>query len=406
MRDRDYLFADGDLSATIEGLRQKLMQEIQALSPGQLLPSDDDAVRQHFVSEFTINPVEIYDEHIVLIEPREVESDSDGGDFGRRFRRKMLEFRFEIPFAGDIWLFSCRPSTWSSVWPRARVEKRQAVVTFLRADRDGEAIKNEFSKELSKIKEYLSWQRPDIDRWNNALPELVRQQVEVRREKLVADKTLVDDLGFKVVRRGGSTSASVPIQRKQIIPPLPPARSGAVAVSDPVLETAIYEEILDTLDGMSVVMERNPSAFATVDEETLRTHFLVPLNSNFRGMASGETFNAAGKTDILIKHQDRILFIAECKFWKGPQSLSDAITQLLSYTTWRETKAAILLFSRKKDFSAVLSHIPEVFTKHPSHVRIAEYTKNTGFRFILRSPNDPQRHLTVTLLAFNVPVET
>ncbi len=77
----------------------------------------------------------------------------------------------------------------------------------------------------------------------------------------------------------------------------------------------------------------------------------------------------------------------------------------LGYTTWRETKAAILLFSRKKDFSAVLAQIPEVFGQHPSHVRKMDYTKSTGFRFIVRSPNDPQHHLTVTLLAFNVPVE-
>lgn len=159
------------------------------------------------------------------------------------------------------------------------------------------------------------------------------------------------------------------------------------------------------LDGMSLVIERNPSAFTTVDEETLRTHFLVPLNSNFRGMASGETFNAAGKTDILVKHEDRILFIAECKFWTGPKSLTDAISQLLSYTTWRETKAAILLFSRKKDFTAVLDQVPGVFAAHPQHVRREPYAKPTGFRFILRSPIDPQRHITVTLLAFNVPVE-
>jgi len=405
MRDRDYLFASGDLSASIEAHRQKMQEQINALSPSQLLPADDATVCQHFVGEFTINPVEIHDEHIVLIDPREMEVERYSEDFGRHFRRKQLEFRFEIPFTGDAVLLNYRPSTWSSVFPHATVEQGKIVVIFHRADRDGETIKREFNEELSRIKQHLGWQRPDIDRWNQALPELVRQQVAARREKLVADNKLVTDLGFKIVRRGEPTSYSVPIQRKQVVPPLPPARPGAVAAPDPVLETAVYEEILNTLDGMSVVMERNPSAFATIDEETLRTHFLVPLNSNFRGMATGETFNAAGKTDILIKHQDRILFIAECKFWKGPQSLIDAITQLLSYTTWRETKAAILLFSRKKDFSAVLAQIPQVFAQHPSHVRKVDYAKSTGFRFILRSPNDPQRHLTVTLLAFNVPVE-
>ncbi len=405
MRDRDYLFVSGDLSASIEGHRQKMQQQIHALSPNQLLPAEDATVCQHFIADFTINPVEIQDEHIVLIEPREIEIERPS-DFGGTYRQKQLQFRFEIPFVGDSVLLGCKPSTYDFNPPRATVDNHKVVLIFHRADRDIEAIKREFDEQLSRIKKYIGWQRPDIDRWNQALPEAVRQLVAARREKLVADKKLVTDLGFKVVCRGEPTSYSVPIQRKQVIPPLPPPRPGAVAAPDPALDSKVYEEIIDALDGMSVVMERNPSAFATIDEETLRTHFLVPLNSNFRGMASGETFNAAGKTDILIKHQDRILFIAECKFWKGPQSLTDAITQLLSYTTWRETKAAILLFSRKKDFTAVLAQIPDVFARHPSHVRKMEYAKSTGFRFVLRSPNDPQRHLTVTLLAFNVPVET
>lgn len=405
MSDRDYLFVSSNLSTSIEGHRQKMKQQIHALTPNQLLPAEDATVCQHFVGEFAINPIEIQEEHIVLIEPREIEIERDS-DFGGTYRQKQLEFRFEIPFNGDASLLNLKPSTWSSVWPHAKVDSGRIVVLLHRADREVDAIKREFGEELSRIKQYLGWQRSDIDRWNQALPELVRQEVAARREKLVADKKLVTDLGFKVVRRGEPTSYSVPIHRKQVIPPLPPARPGAAATPDPVLDATVYEEILDTFDGMSVVMERNPSAFATIDEETLRTHFLVPLNSNFRGMASGETFNAAGKTGILIKHQDRILFIAECKFWNGPQSLTDAITQLLSYTTWRETKAAILLFSRKRDFSAVLAQIPDVFARHPSHVRKVEYAKSTGFRFIVRSPNDPQRHLTITLLAFNLPVES
>lgn len=405
MRDRNYLFASGDLSASIEGHRQKMQQQIHALSPNQLLPAEDATVCQHFVGEFTINPVELQDEQITLIDPPEVEVERVSDHFGHTYRQKQLEFRFEILFNGDAVLLSCKPSRFDFNPPRATVEIHKIIVTLHRADRDGEAIKREFGEQLSRIRQYLGWQRPDIDCWNQALPNLVRQQVASRREKLISDRKLVIDLGFKVVRRGEPSSYSVPIQRKQVIPPLPPPRTGATAAPDPELDAEIYEEILDKLDGMSIVMERNPSAFATADEETLRTHFLVPLNSSFRGMATGETFNAAGKTDILIKHQDRILFIAECKFWNGPQSLSDAITQLLSYTTWRETKAAILLFSRKKDFSAVLAQIPEVFGQHPSHVRKMDYTKSTGFRFIVRSPNDPQHHLTVTLLAFNVPVE-
>ena len=95
---------------------------------------------------------------------------------------------------------------------------------------------------------------------------------------------------------------------------------------------------------MAFVMERNPQSFATLDEEAIRDHFLVPLNAQFSGEATGETFNHQGKTDILIRHKDNNIFIAECKFWGGEQLLLETIDQLLRYTQWRDTKTAILSF--------------------------------------------------------------
>jgi len=41
------------------------------------------------------------------------------------------------------------------------------------------------------------------------------------------------------------------------------------------------------------------------------------LNTHYEGGATGETFNAAGKTDILIRVEDRNVFIGECKWWSG-----------------------------------------------------------------------------------------
>lgn len=63
-----------------------------------------------------------------------------------------------------------------------------------------------------------------------------------------------------------------------------------------------------------------------------------------QGKATGETFNRAGKTDILLREGDRNVFIAECKFWKGPKAFGEAIDQRLGYTMWRDSKTAILVF--------------------------------------------------------------
>ena len=75
------------------------------------------------------------------------------------------------------------------------------------------------------------------------------------------------------------------------------------------------------MKNMVQVMELSPHAFLDMGEEDLRYHFLVQLNGAFKGQATGETFNFQGKTDILIRVDGRNVFIAECKFWDGPQSI-------------------------------------------------------------------------------------
>jgi hypothetical protein len=140
-----------------------------------------------------------------------------------------------------------------------------------------------------------------------------------------------------------------------------------------------------------------------MEEENLRDQFLVPLNSHYEGQATGETFNSAGKTDILIRDGDRCVFIAECKIWRGQKSLSDAIDQLLGYATWRDTKTAILIFNRNKNLGEVLDKIPGILRSHSNSKRELPYQSETGFRYVLAHKDDPNREITLTVLVFDVP---
>src|SRR2546422_154662 len=92
----------------------------------------------------------------------------------------------------------------------------------------------------------------------------------------------------------------------------PPPASTVPFVPEPALDDAQYERILSLIRPMGRTIERDPSAFVDLDEEALRSVFLATLNSHFEGRATGETFNASGKTDILIREKDRNSFIAEC----------------------------------------------------------------------------------------------
>lgn len=125
-----------------------------------------------------------------------------------------------------------------------------------------------------------------------------------------------------------------------------PFASTAPFKPEPALVDAEYANILDIVSNMALVMERSPSAFASIDEEDLRQHFLVQLNGQYEGQATGETFNYQGKTDILLRVDGRNIFIAECKYWHGAKSYTQTIDQVLSYVSWRDTKIAVIIFNR------------------------------------------------------------
>jgi hypothetical protein len=140
-----------------------------------------------------------------------------------------------------------------------------------------------------------------------------------------------------------------------------------------------------------------------MDEESIRQQFLVPLNANFDGAATGETFNYNGKTDILIRYEGKNIFIAECLIWKGKEYLLEKIDQLLKYAQWRDTKTAILVFNKNKEFSGVVNQIIDIVKEHPNFIKQLEYINETGFRFVIRQKDDTSREIILTVLCFNIP---
>jgi hypothetical protein len=174
--------------------------------------------------------------------------------------------------------------------------------------------------------------------------------------------------------------------------------------SEPVLDQKEYDHILEVLRSMSLVMERSPKAFATLDEEAIRIHFLLQLNGHYEGGATGETFNFSGKTDILIRVDDRNIFIAECKFWTGQKGFGEAIDQLLGYLTWRDAKCALLVFNRTKDSAGVCKKMHTVMEGRSEHRRtVAHYTDGDS-KYIFVKESEPERKITITTQLYDIPL--
>jgi hypothetical protein len=239
-----------------------------------------------------------------------------------------------------------------------------------------------------------------------------KNQTELAREFLETASSLIapyQRLKRLMIRNSFVRSIVTPQRQQELLDELSianRAKETAQSLEDSfttIMPLEEYEEILVIISSMAIVMERSPDAFSGLNEESIRQHFLVQLNGRYEGNATGETFNFNGKTDILLRRNNQNLFIAECKFWRGRESLNKTIDQLLDYATWRDTRLAVVIFNRNRDLSKVLSQIPSIVESHGNCIRAINRTNETEFQFYFKHRNDEKRELLLTILVFDVP---
>ena len=405
MGDARRLFSDGDLASFLEERRRRLLSEVDGFEEEYILNAAVEDLCHHLVGKYSLAPLVLGQVEAEVSDlPYDAAKDPQRyvSDRSRPCLIPGTQVAFAVAYEGDAALLRYRPSSFSSGAPLAQVVGSVLRLAFHGAEQDPAWFRARFEEQHGLTQQYVGWVAKDVEDFNVALGGLARRHIAARRGKLLADRNMAQSLGYPLRRRKGD-AATYPVPLRPTAPRirLPPA-STAPFRPEPELEMEEYERILAILANTALVIERNPSSFTRMDEQTLRDHCLLQLNGHYEGQATGETFNSGGKTDILVRVEGRNVFIAECKIWDGPAKLADAIDQLLGYTSWRDTKTAVLLFNRQKEFSQVLAKTPGVVRDHPSYKRQQNYRSETGFRFVLGHRDDPARELVLTVLAFQV----
>ena len=191
-----------------------------------------------------------------------------------------------------------------------------------------------------------------INDFNNKLPEIVRDYIQTKIDDDTSLEFVSDAIGVEIHSKISSQDKGSKIE---ILP-----KKADILLPDRkkydgyYLDKNNYSAIISTIKNHLSSTENNPKAIIRLhDEELIRDTILWALNSNYF-VASGETFRSNGKTDILINFNDKSVFIVECKIWKGKQYIEEGIDQLLSYTTWRDSKMALIIFNmNNQDFLQV-----------------------------------------------------
>jgi hypothetical protein len=394
-------FTDRQVFSVMDSQLQEAGKFIQQMNADVLLNTPIDDVITQVVDKYGFDVPVLHRDRAHLEEPREVRLTIQ--DYGRTIHPMGTVIELVVPFTGDGNLFLITPSRFNHAPPRGNVYNNNTMVLTIKGTNlDHAQVGKTFTAALDEFDMWLGWLRTNAQELEVNLKRNAKASVEARRERLLADRHLVANLPFKIkARTGAPTTYIAAVSRKNVIQRSAP--TVAPFKPEPVLEEDIYDQILKIIDGMAHVMERSPTAFQTMGEEDLRQHFLVQLNGQFEGAASGETFNFTGKTDILIRVQDRNIFVGECKFWGGKKAFLDTISQLLGYLSWRDTKAAVVIFNRNVDFSGMLKTMEAAISAHPNLKHGPSKQTETRFRCVFGNPLDTNLEVIVTVMAFNVP---
>jgi hypothetical protein len=403
-----YPFHDASLSEVLREHLSKLIKEIASLDTGYVLKASPAELEEHFYQKGFLEPL--------VLQAGQVHVESHTGvdvDVSRDFSRAVFpgerafvrgtRLTIAIPYEGDKQLWRFQPSSFSfSGYPDIEVLEDQVrfYVTFPDDAADTDRIRGQIQSDVGRLSEAAGTVKRDVEAFNASLGAQVRAAVEARRGTAFKSANVLAGLGIPITRAAGPPAYSFPAKRKK--PPSLPRVETQSYQPEPVLSDAEYDHILGILRSMSLVIERNPQSFAGLGEDDIRTHFLLHLNGHYEGTATGETFNASGKTDILIRHGDRNVFIAECKVWRGSKQFDAAITQLLSYLSWRDSKCALLIFNRNRDSSTVSERMDQVMAQR------SEWRKSLGpdsrgdQRYVFVKESDPGREIAITTMLFDM----
>jgi hypothetical protein len=402
-REEFQAFSEYDVFSMLKNQRSAIDRAIKSQNDNYILNVNRDEYIQHLVSEFSISPIEIHKDELSVstheeMIPAEMHPSSYFMDRGSSYARY-------IPFSGDQKLLKVRASTYSMSAPLITVEQGCICFKMIDFNLDAQRIKQESDRTIQGIEAQNGHLTRDLNQFNALIEQYAARAFDSRKNQLLSKNDLIAALGVPIRKNTSTPSTfSVPAKRTQAIASKPkPQVTEKGYTPDPTLDEKIYTQILKIIHDVGKQFERLPSTYFGKEEEHLRDHILLILEPNFEGSATGETFNKSGKTDILLRHEGKNVFIAELKFWHGKKSFLGTITQLLGYLTWRDSKASVVMFVKNKDFMSVLNTAKESISEHPNYLGFVREQEESWLHYRFHINDDKNREVKLSVMLFHIP---
>ncbi|SHN66614.1 hypothetical protein [Desulfovibrio litoralis] len=402
------IFYEIELSEYLNSNRASILKSIEDETKDYILNVNELDYVKHMLDRAKIDPLEIHTDQITVSSSEKMIPAEDYPynfhvELGKSYKKTV--FKFYVPFSGDKNLLRCKPSSWIDWYINVEVINNEFTFEIINFQDDVQAISREKDSKIQSITNQLEYVKKDVEWYNSNIESQIKSAFDSRKQRLLKDSNTLASLGVPIKKSANvpqTFSVPTPEKRKKISVNRPQVTE-AILTPEPCLDKDTYNEILKLIHDMGKEFERLPSLYVGKEEEHLRDHFLMMLGPNFQGSATGETFNSTGKTDILLRYESSNVFIAECKFWRGKKTFLDTISQLLNYLTWRDSKAAVIMFVPNQDFTSVLETADSVIAEHPNYIQFLNTHDETWHNYTFHLNGDRNRLVSLAVMMYHLP---
>ena len=390
-----------------EERNESVKQELKRQPKDYTLNVNETDYKTYLFEKFRFEPLQLHEETIEIQPPRQKEYKINEDDNNRFWRSRFYwECSIACQVNGSTELWGIMPTVFSlSGRPEFAISGSKITFQFTIQSRDPEEFNREKNSALHALKSHIEAINNNATSFNSELPARVSRQFSELKDEYIKENSFFAAINVSQNPDAPRTYSVPNIEKRPAIQkPTVTAKSYS---PDPTVDGKAYQDIIECLTRFGLSAERKPSLYVGKDEEALRDLFLMQLEVAFTGgTVTGETFNRSGKTDILLKNTDGTnLFVGECKVWKGQKHYLEAITQLLEYLTWDDSKTALVVFVKIPNMSTVIQAVKQTTLNHPSAVKFVGIRNERFLQFTFKLPQDNQKHVALEVMLFHFDKE-
>lgn len=396
-----------DILEMIENAKQSVRGKILGEDKEYLLNVVEDDYLDFITQDYDYGQIAISEDSLRISSTSEKVSQRTDSFFDEAYEVRLQSVRLEIDFTGDSRLLYIQPSNRLMWTMNANVTGNTISFTVDDWNSNPAQLKQDINVEQGHLVTQVSNVNREASSFRSQVREFAARQLTARKNELSAFSQSIAGLGIPIAMNDDipktfaipTESIAKRIEVSDVVRTKTPTTKPSLP--DPTLAASIYDDILETVHGVGKVIERLPSIYTDRDENSLRDLLLLYLEPRYTS-AAGEAFNNKGKTDILIRFENSNVFIAELKFWEGQKHFNETIGQLFGYLTWRDSKTALVIFCKNKDFSSVIEEVKQILESHELLVENVTVQDDSWLKCKLRFPDDSTKEIFLSVILLHL----